>query len=66
MALVQPDLFVADLAAFKNSGKWPDIQTLYLVIEVLSPEQLSWRHPALVADCTVDLVKLFGRNEQHI
>jgi len=38
--LVQPDLFVADLAAHKRSGAWADVQTLYLVIEVLSPSSI--------------------------
>jgi Uma2 family endonuclease len=36
-ALVQPDLFVADLGAFHRSGAWADIRTLYLVIEIVSP-----------------------------
>ena len=35
--LVQPDLFVADVAAFKRSGNWADVRTLYLVIEIVSP-----------------------------
>ena len=35
--LVQPDLLVADIAAFLQSGKWLDVTTLYLVVEVLSP-----------------------------
>ena len=35
--LVQPDLLVADTAAFIRSGKWTDITTLFLVIEVISP-----------------------------
>jgi Uma2 family endonuclease len=34
--LVQPDLFVADTAAFLQSGNWADLKTLYLVIEVVS------------------------------
>lgn len=35
--LVQPDLFVADIALFLRTRKWLDIRTLYLVIEVISP-----------------------------
>ena len=35
--LVQPDLFVADTAAFLHSGNWEDVKTLYLVIEIVSP-----------------------------
>jgi Uma2 family endonuclease len=35
--LTQPDLFVADLSAFRRSGKWADIRTVYLVIEIVSP-----------------------------
>jgi Uma2 family endonuclease len=35
--LVQPDLFVADLDAFRRSGSWTDLRTLHLVIEILSP-----------------------------
>jgi Uma2 family endonuclease len=35
--LVQPDLFVADLDAFRASGKWEDLRVLHLVIEVVSP-----------------------------
>jgi Uma2 family endonuclease len=35
--LVQPDLFVADLAVFKRSGRWVDVRTLYLAIEIVSP-----------------------------
>jgi Uma2 family endonuclease len=35
--LVQPDLFVADLAAFKRGWKWARIRTLHLAIEVVSP-----------------------------
>ncbi|MGH7583173.1 MAG: Uma2 family endonuclease [Gemmatimonadales bacterium] len=35
--LVQPDLFVADFAAFGRSFAWEDIKRLYLVVEVLSP-----------------------------
>jgi Uma2 family endonuclease len=104
--LVQPDLFVADIAAFLRSGEWKDVRTLYLVVEVVSQssdtsdrvtkrrlyqehripeywvvdidqhqvevwtpdalfpvierERLVWRHPALEADCTVDLAKLLS------
>ena len=35
--LVQPDLFVGDLGAFRASGKWEDLKVLHLVIEVVSP-----------------------------
>lgn len=35
--LVQPDLFVGDLGAFRVSGKWEDLKVLHLVIEVVSP-----------------------------
>jgi Uma2 family endonuclease len=35
--LVQPDLFVADIAAFLRSGEWADVRTLHLVVEVVSP-----------------------------
>lgn len=35
--LVQPDLFAAELDAWRRSGKWADITTLHLVIEALSP-----------------------------
>jgi Uma2 family endonuclease len=35
--LVQPDLFVADLAGFQETWRWGDIRTLYLAIEVVSP-----------------------------
>ena len=35
--LVQPDLFVADLAEFNRSGKWADVRTLYLAVEIVSP-----------------------------
>lgn len=38
--LVQPDLFIADCAAAKRSGKWSDIQALHLVIEALSPSSV--------------------------
>ena len=34
--LVQPDLFVADLAAFKHGWRWASIRTLHLAIEVVS------------------------------
>lgn len=36
-SLVQPDLFVADLAVFQQTWRWLDIRTLYLAVEVLSP-----------------------------
>jgi Uma2 family endonuclease len=104
--LVQPDLFVCGLEAFRVNGKWADLKTLHLVIEVVSPSsaradrftkrrlyqeqripaywvvdidqrqvevwtpdaqlpaverhQLTWRHPALNEDCTVDVAKLFS------
>jgi Uma2 family endonuclease len=35
--LVQPDVFVGDLARTLETGRWSDIGKLYLVIEVLSP-----------------------------
>jgi Uma2 family endonuclease len=35
--LVQPDLLVADTAAFIQSGKWTDVTTLFLVVELISP-----------------------------
>lgn len=35
--VVQPDLFVADMAAGLSSGQWTDVTTLFLVIEVISP-----------------------------
>jgi Uma2 family endonuclease len=35
--MVQPDLFVADLAAFHRSGDWADIRTIHLVLEIVSP-----------------------------
>ena len=35
--LVEPDLLVADTAAFIRSGKWTDVTTLFLVIEIISP-----------------------------
>lgn len=38
--LVQPDLFVSELAAYRRSGKWADITTLHLVVEALSPSSL--------------------------
>ena len=38
--LVQPDLFVADLATWIRTGRWKDITTLHLVIEILSPSSL--------------------------
>jgi Uma2 family endonuclease len=38
--LVQPDLFVADCAAFYRSGNWADVRTLYLVVEILSPSSV--------------------------
>jgi Uma2 family endonuclease len=39
--LLEPDLLVADTAAALRSGKWTDVTTLFLVIEVISP---STRH----------------------
>jgi len=38
--LVQPDLFVADLAAAARSGKWSEIGPLHLAVEILSPSSL--------------------------
>ena len=38
--LVQPDLFVADLDAYRKSLQWEDIRTLHLVIEALSPSSI--------------------------
>lgn len=35
--LVQPDIFVADLKELRQGGGWERLQTLHLVIEVLSP-----------------------------
>ena len=35
--LVQPDVFVGDLGAFRVSGRWGDLRVLHLVIEVVSP-----------------------------
>jgi Uma2 family endonuclease len=35
--LVQPDLFVADLEAFRRSGNWADIRAICLTIEIVSP-----------------------------
>lgn len=37
--LVQPDLFVADLAETR-SGKWANVQHLLLAVEILSPSSL--------------------------
>ena len=103
--VLEPDLFVADTAAYLRSGEWTDVTTLFLVVEVISPstahtdrtrkrptyqahgipqywivdgdqrhvevwtpdaqapiierERLVWRHPAVDAECVVDLLKLF-------
>lgn len=38
--LVQPDLLVADDSTAMRSGKWADITTLYLVVEILSPSSV--------------------------
>lgn len=38
--LVQPDLFVADDREARNASDWSDIQTLHLVVEILSPSSL--------------------------
>jgi Uma2 family endonuclease len=35
--MVQPDLFVADLGVFTQTWQWVDIQSLHLVIEIVSP-----------------------------
>jgi Uma2 family endonuclease len=37
---VQPDLFVADPEEIRRADDWSDVQTLYLVVEVLSPSSL--------------------------
>jgi Uma2 family endonuclease len=38
--LVQPDLFVGDLGALLHSGKWVDVKTLYLAVEIMSPSSV--------------------------
>ena len=38
--LVQPDLFIGDLAPLLRSGKWSDVRNLYLVIEIMSPSSV--------------------------
>jgi Uma2 family endonuclease len=38
--LVQPDLFVADPEEMHRSKDWSDVQTLHLVVEILSPSSL--------------------------
>jgi Uma2 family endonuclease len=38
--LVQPDLFVADIEQFLQSGRWSDVRTLYLTVEVVSPSSV--------------------------
>lgn len=38
--LVQPDLLVADTAAFLRSGQWADVTDLFLVVEVISPSSV--------------------------
>ena len=38
--LVQPDLLVADTAPFIRSGKWTDVTTLFLAVEVISPSSV--------------------------
>lgn len=35
--VLEPDLFVADTSGVLKSGKWTDVTTLFLVIEVISP-----------------------------
>ncbi len=35
--LVQPDIFVADVAAGFRTGNWTDVTDLFLVAEILSP-----------------------------
>jgi Uma2 family endonuclease len=35
--VVQPDLFVGELATFRRTLRWADVRALYLAIEVLSP-----------------------------
>ena len=38
--LVQPDLFVADPHELQGADSWSDIQTLHLVVEILSPASI--------------------------
>ncbi len=38
--LVQPDLFIADPDELQRAESWSDIQTLHLVVEILSPSSL--------------------------
>ncbi len=38
--LVQPDLFVADIERFLESGRWSDVRTLYLAVEIVSPSSV--------------------------
>lgn len=38
--LVQPDLFIADPEEMRRTKDWSGIQTLHLVVEVLSPASL--------------------------
>ena len=38
--LVQPDLFVADPDELRREADWSEVQTLYLVVEILSPSSL--------------------------
>jgi len=35
--LLEPDLLVADTAVALRTGKWTDVTTLFLVIEIISP-----------------------------
>jgi len=35
--VLQPDLFVADTTALLQTGRWTDVTTLFLVVEILSP-----------------------------
>jgi Uma2 family endonuclease len=38
--LVQPDLFVADPIELRRAQSWSDVQTLHLVVEILSPSSM--------------------------
>ena len=35
--VLEPDVFVADTAAYLRSGEWTDVTTLFVVVEVISP-----------------------------
>ncbi|HEY4101802.1 MAG TPA: Uma2 family endonuclease [Gemmatimonadales bacterium] len=36
-SLVEPDVLVADTAAFLRTGDWRDVTTMHLVVEIISP-----------------------------